>query len=417
MKKILALLLTLVILCSCASISAFALYDEVTDEFLEAVRVEYDNDKIEKNAVLIYYMKELSENKYVTQYAVSGYMYTCDMVNIVVGNYIIESARPEPVIFADGTMYEMVDAYEKGIINDDDLFLMSTFDEIDMISLKVGGALRFYMGGYRNEDFINVRFEVEGSDTTISDLDENFGDDISGAYKRLEEYFDQLHQKLLNEVLKDVEHIDLVHNNGISVVAIKRKDIEKVSAYDFVTRMNYISKVHMKYIDTFNPRFNEYTYAERAGEVDKKGNLSHAIVTANSLMGSDAEIGFRFGDLIIESPAIYTDFTYGYGVYDYNKDRFYDLYDLRNDVDKYHRLEERLASYKNTRPVGDYDRDKKLSITDTTGIQRHIAGLENMPSGEVYVSHKSEVGYVSDVDNDNVVTVLDATLIQKKLVE
>ena len=147
MKKILALLLTLVILCSCASISAFALYDEVTDEFLEAVRVEYDNDKIEKNAVLIYYMKELSENKYVTQYAVSGYMYTCDMVNIVVGNYIIESARPEPVIFADGTMYEMVDAYEKGIINDDDLFLMSTFDEIDMISLKVGPLV-----------FLSVRF-------------------------------------------------------------------------------------------------------------------------------------------------------------------------------------------------------------------------------------------------------------------
>lgn len=414
MKRLIALLLAFVMLSMAATFSSSALFEEVTDDFLNAARVYYNNDNIKKNWILIIYLKELSENKYVTHFD-CGFPDTMDMLDIFVGGYYISTPRPAPVIYADGVMYDLNVAYDQGIIDDADLYKMSTFEEIDMISTKATGALIYFLRkGYNSEDYVNIRFKVQGSEKTLSDIDENYAEDVSGSIEKLNAYYESLHQKLLNETLAGFDYIDRYHNNGVSIVAIKHKDIESILSKDFVTQMHYMSDVHMRYIETYKPRFKEYTYSELLGEVDENKNRSHGIIFAHSNTGATAEVGFRFGDLIVKSPSIYTDFTYGIGVYDYNQDKFFDLYDLKDTPDKYYRLQQKLASRENVDLVGDYDSDNTLSVLDATGIQRSKAQLD-VPAYEQYVSHNGESVYVADMDNDGYVSVMDATEIQIKL--
>ena len=415
MKKLLALLLTFVMLLSVSSINTFALFDEVSDEFLAAVRVEYGNESIQKNEVMIYYLKELSQGKFVTKYAVSGYFYTCDMVDISVGKYVISTSRPEPVIYSDGTMYDIVNAYEQGIINDDDLYTMSEFEELHMVSSKITGALSDKLKRYEKDEYINVRFEVQGSDYTLSDIDKNWVSDLGSATKKLDEHYESLHQKLVNEVLKDIDYIERAHNNGISVIAVKHNDIFTVVQSDFVTELDYVSEIHMKYIDTYKPKFKEYVYDEKCWQYDESGNLSYALINAHSITGSTAEAGFRFGDIIVESPAIYSNFTYGYGIYDFGMDKFYDVYDLKDCADKYYRLESSLAFYSRAKEAGDINNDGALTVLDATMIQRHLAKLDVIRTVE-FVSHDGKyVSNIADTDKNGMVTVLDATVIQKKI--
>ena len=106
-------------------------------------------------------------------------------------------------------------------------------------------------------------------------------------------------------------------------------------------------------------------------------------------------------------------FTFDYGIYDGEDDRFYDLTEI--DFDRYNGLIEvwqelELSGfsgriYEWTRP-GDADGDGSVSIIDATKIQRIIAGLDSKYS----IAAKS-----ADADGDGDVTVLDATRIQRYL--
>lgn len=416
MKKLLALLLTVVMLFSCASVTAFALYDEVTDDFLPAVRVNYNNDKIEKNEVIIYYLKELGENKYVTKYAVSGYGYTCDMVTIEVGDYIIETSRPELVIYANGTMYGVVDAYEKGIIDDDDLDYMCTCDEIQIHKPKLTKELRHVRYDSSPDDLVYVRFELEGSEKYVDDY-ENWTDDISGAFDKLYAYYETLHQRLLAEVLKDFDYIDCTHNNGISVIGIRCGDLYEVASNDFVVEMDYITEIHARYLETYNPDLKTHTFEEIYSVADDNLSHSYVILKAHGNWSRPAAVGFKLGDVVVQSGSMYGPFTYQYGIYDITEDKFYDVHDLKETYDKYYMLEDNLIKYAGARPVGDSDGDKLITVLDATKIQRVVAELEYSYYDDYYVDHKDGGGYVSDIDNDGAVTVMDATAIQMLLVE
>ena len=232
---------------------------------------------------------------------------------------------------------------------------------------------------------------------------ENWVDDINGSYEKLKAYYEELHQKLINEVLKDVDHIDRVHNNGISVVALKKADIEKVSGNDFVLLMEYISDVHLKYIETYSRTFKDYTYKELKTQYNSDYTPQYEIIRAHGNMGSTAEIWFRLGDSVIYSGMIYRNFEYGYGIYDYAQNKFVDLYELKDTPDKYTNLEENLLLCGAAKPVADSDGDGRITVVDATNIQRFLAKLDHD-----YINY-----FQGDMDNDGKLSLVDATMIQK----
>ncbi|MBQ8860543.1 MAG: dockerin type I repeat-containing protein [Ruminococcus sp.] len=101
----------------------------VSDELLEAVKVDYNNDSITKEDIHISDLETIDETKKLVRFSVSNYGYTCDEVEQQIGDYILYvPQRPLPNILKDGVLYDIDDAYEKGIISDADLEIISTFE-------------------------------------------------------------------------------------------------------------------------------------------------------------------------------------------------------------------------------------------------------------------------------------------------
>ena len=116
----------------------------------------------------------------------------------------------------------------------------------------------------------------------------------------------------------------------------------------------------------------------------------------------------------------YSPFSFTYGVYDVNEDKFYDI--LKNDFDfsKYDGLEKAFDDVKPGYPIGDADFDKELTILDATLIQRALAGLCDFHNDDAIYTYTSawqngSLKYMSDFDRDDERTIMDATEIQKKL--
>lgn len=413
MKKLLALLLAVTMLCSIAVISVSAGNVELSDELFDAI-VEFNNYKdVEKSDISLYYCDLISDDKYLVKFNHKMAGVPGAMKYIEVGNYVLFTNHPIPVIFAKGAIYEIEDAFEKGVIDNNDLYIMSSFPQLNMVRNKITKDLQNDMRRYDEDEYVTVRFLVKGSDTQITDI-KNWEQDIKGSMEKLDEYFEVLHDELVNYVLKGIDHIDYAHSEGVSVVAIKKKDIERVSELDFVTEMDYISQPHLRYILTFNPQLKSYIYEEKTTEYNDDGTPQYRLIKAHGTHCADAMIGFRLGNVVLSSEGIYHNFTYKYGIYDYKDDKIYDLHELKNNYEKYNGLEELLLTYTSARRVGDSDFDSVVSVMDATKIQRVSASLEKLSSSDRYNEAKTGIsGYISDFDNDSVVSVMDATAIQR----
>ncbi len=404
MKKLLALLLIVVMIFSVFSITVSAEQIEITDAFVNAVQKEHPHTLVEKEDINIYYMYELTSDVFLVKYYLSGLMYPDDMVEITMGNYVVTSSRPEPVVYAFGVFFDLDEAYEYSIIGEKELELMCELPKLNIKKVKIQPELIYEAVNYKDDEFINVRFTLVGSEKELTDI-EGWGADFSSASVKLREFYESLHQSLLNDVLKNFDYIDVCHNNGISVVKIKKADIEKISQSELVVLMEYISPVHMKYIETYNPRFKEYVYKnERI--CYEKGEITYRLIKAYDKLGSPLEVYIRIGDVIMGSSALYSNFNCQYGLYDEKEDKFYDLYDLKDDYVKYCNIEMLLLSYCDGIPAGDSDGDTILTVMDATSIQRSIAKLDDYGYIDIYVS---------DIDKDGAISVLDATKIQRKI--
>ena len=416
MKKLLALILVLVLVSSVSVVAVTAEEYEISDDFLNAVRAEYDDNEITKDDIYLEYMYDLGNDISLVKYGVFDYAYPDDMVGIGLGSYIIETSRPIPQIYFYNKLFSLEDAYGYNIISERELEKMTTLHGIYVKKTKVTLDLRNAKYAYKDEDYINVKFTLVGSEKDFFDFYEYGVVSATQAGELLRAYYDDLHSKFLNEVLKDVDYIDRVHNDGISVVAIKKKDIEKMSQSDMVVLMDYMSNAHMRYIYTYEPGFSNYSYREKRTVYNEKSEVEYILINAYSNTCATAEVGFRIGDVVMYSANIHSYFVYQYGLYDVKEDKIYDLFDLRDNPEKYYKLEENLIDFCGGIPLGDSNGDKKLTVLDATVIQRIVASLQTPDYPYHYASHKgNESGYILDYDGDGGITVLDATYIQRKV--
>lgn len=416
MKKLLALILALVLISGVSVVAVTAEEYEISDDFLNAVRAEYDDNEITKDDIYLEYMYDLGNGIFLVKYGVGDYAYPDDMLEFGLGSYIIETSRPEPQIYFNNRLFSLEDAYDYNIITERELEKMTTLHGIYVKKTKVTLDLRNAKYSYKDEDYINVKFTLVGSEKTFFDFYEYGATSSAQAGELFRAYCDDLHNKFLNEVLSDVDYIDRMHNNGISVVAIKKKDIDKISQHDLVVLMDFVSDAHMEYLNTYDPGFKNYSYREKLSVYDENRELSYILINAHSNTCSPAEVGFRIGDVVMHSSNIHSYFVYQYGLYDVKEDKIYDLFDLRNNPEKYYKLEENLLYFCGGIPLGDSNGDSKLTVLDATVIQRIVASLQSPEYPYYYGAHEGdEHGYISDFDGDGSITVLDATAIQRKV--
>lgn len=148
---------------------------------------------------------------------------------------------------------------------------------------------------------------------------------------------------------------------------------------------------------------NGYSY----NELSKQTNW--VLVEAKYLSPEpEAETWVHIGGRHIMSDSLCAPFKCGYGVYDVNESRFYDLDEISGDYSKYNGLIETLEALKIGNPTGDADLDNTVSISDATCIQKSLAGLCQFTSYQ---------NGLSDVDKNGEVTIDDATTIQMYLAQ
>ena len=156
-----------------------------------------------------------------------------------------------------------------------------------------------------------------------------------------------------------------------------------------------------------------------------ENTIDYVYVNWSSSGGSSAITGDRYLDYCIKCSSVLSP-TIGLYIYDVESKKIYTFEEaevyavdhLKDFLDNH--SDEMIVSYK-VYKCGDMDLDNDITILDATMIQRAIAQLEAFPSYNtlynMYYTHpkEQEVLYVSDVDYDGETSILDATAIQIKL--
>ena len=133
------------------------------------------------------------------------------------------------------------------------------------------------------------------------------------------------------------------------------------------------------------------------------------------------------GNKLIAAHANAEPFKSGYGVYDTHSSAFYDLTDAwGRDFSGLHdawnamNADTKIAYECSAAIIGDADQDGVLTILDATRIQRILAELNQNPFSMVKASdfyYGYPIGSTIDFDRDGSFTILDATKIQRSLAD
>lgn len=256
--------------------------------------------------------------------------------------------------------------------------------------------------------------------------------DIRQARKELKEFYtNQYYNEIVPVVFNGIEYEELCSiGYGLIIVSVKAGDVEKIASCDIVKDIDFFEfgpdinfdkepyLFELEYREQYEV-IGHYNYSELYYHYDENEALDWVLVNAQSgLEPLDMEISMDIGNVVVQSCSIFHNFRYQYGVYDVSESKFYDLFDLRSEPEKYDGLLDVLVQKKIGQLIGDLDNDGVISILDATKIQLCLAGLESFPNNEFYsVYNTSERGRMSDFDKDGDVSILDATAIQLNLAQ
>lgn len=165
-----------------------------------------------------------------------------------------------------------------------------------------------------------------------------------------------------------------------------------------------------------------YEYKELYHHQNEQGETDWILLYVVGSESTPWEICGVFNHRVVSSPAECTLFSLCLGLYNVKEDVFYDLTAI-TDYSKYPGLADAIDLYGNGRLLGDIDNDDNLSVLDCTLIQRYEAGLNEYPANDTvafhyYVKYENTdvpLKYYSDFNRDGERNILDTTCIQRYL--
>lgn len=170
-----------------------------------------------------------------------------------------------------------------------------------------------------------------------------------------------------------------------------------------------------KYIDADEQ--GAWGYRELYYHKDENGETDWALVQGYQPMVSPLEYVTVVANRVLSPYNIYYPFSARYGIYDVKADAFIDAggREAKSYPDFVHVFDETVTE---GRLLGDLDRDNTISVIDATIIQRCEANLRDFPEDDIfYVTYEwGNPRYYSDFDRDGERDITDTTAIQRYLV-
>lgn len=200
-----------------------------------------------------------------------------------------------------------------------------------------------------------------------------------------------------------------------------------------VQAADYSAKNHfeMKFVDYFTEKgcdMTSYNYSELFYHYNDSEKIDWCLISADC----SVEPGMChavFDDIIITNAGSVYPFQFGLAVYDVVNNEFYDICEAWDmDFEQLHEMFYNTMTDKNVsydygtiQILGDVDRNGVLSIVDATLIQKYLA--EILPRDDMLDIDFSLLQYgfnltcLSDYNKDGYCTIEDVTSIQKRLVD
>lgn len=279
------------------------------------------------------------------------------------------------------------------------------------------------------------------------DYDEN---DLESTHQHREavlqakrDYFIKKNQESLDSISKELEAETLFVSriSPRAVIRVKVKDVEALSAFEFIGTMVDISDTvagkpsseHVfdnQYEDKFAKLMERYGrvgsmlvdgyyyYRELDYHFNSEGDLDWVFFEGYPNFVSQWTVVMEIDGRVLTGSRS-GEFFFGFGVYDAIEDKFYDIYDIRDNPEQFEGLTDLLSKYRIGRLIGDVDQDNCISVLDATGIQKSLAGLGEIKDDQIIgfdpKLQDHHLSFFSDYDRDGTTTILDATHIQKHL--
>ncbi len=212
--------------------------------------------------------------------------------------------------------------------------------------------------------------------------------------------------------LKVQEIYEITNSNWVKSIKLYEPDDEWQTDHNRYDVSNTTTRYRERFLSQYDTTdcglYQELFHHEYTSD-DKSYGTDWALVKASNacIVCDVCYWGVVGGRLLYAGGYKQQPFTFDVGLYDAEQDRFFDVTEI--DFDDYTGLYEvwqqlDLGFCTSKRFLGDADGDQIVTILDATKIQRGIAGLE---------SRNNIVATGADVDGDGEMTVMDATRIQR----
>ena len=212
--------------------------------------------------------------------------------------------------------------------------------------------------------------------------------------------------------LKVQEIYEITNSNWVRSIKLYEPDGEWQTDHNRYDVSNTTTRYRERFLSQYDTTdcglYQELFHHEYTSD-DKSYGTDWALVKASNacIVCDVCYWGVVGGRLLYAGGYKQQPFTFDIGLYDAEQDRFFDVTEI--DFDDYTGLYEvwqqlDLGFCTSKRFLGDADGDQIVTILDATKIQRGVAGLE---------SRNNIVATEADVDGDGEMTVMDATRIQR----
>ena len=435
MKKVLALLLTVVIVFACSLIPVSAENNKIQPKLQAVIENSNPEDIVSAYISFSGYMKRKDDmpswpdkikaaqeyKEYIAERNKTIFAQVFDGLDVeilcdVFGNMVIANVKVSDIeTIAKNDIVQDIDYYED---------LEPIPDEGD--ASKIQPKLQTVIENSNPEDIVSVYISFSGYMKRKDDMP-SWPDKIKAA-QEYKEYIAERNKTIFAQVFDglDVEILCDVFGNMV-IANVKVSDIETIAKYDIVQDIDYYDDLepipeddNYLYLDKLYKQYGQLPlkYDEVYYHTDETGEIDWALVYAYNGFGfedviTDGVIGGRY----IYLPSPEHPFTVRYAVYDVKEDHFYDLvdYDYLKPTDVFERYDGLyevwqaldLSEMSLEMICGDANGDRSMDIVDATWIQRYLVSL---------VSKYDIAETAADVDGDGDVTIIDSTRIQRSLV-
>lgn len=156
-----------------------------------------------------------------------------------------------------------------------------------------------------------------------------------------------------------------------------------------------------------------FLYDEPYEHLDQSGDVDWVLIRAESFIQQDVLYEGIIGNRCVSRPTPSYPFDSGYGIYDVKQDIFVPV--SRDAESNYDGLTKVLDKVVSGKLLGDLDGDDSLTVIDATIFQRCEAKMRDYPENDKLFHPIGKVGYFSDFNRDGERNILDATCIQRYL--